>query len=119
MLDLVMRSGSITPTVQIVQPDAQPFRGRLSTAREAMNTRRWLLLIFVTGALFTSTWYFFERERPPQIPVPPTPPPKQRSPRELLVGIWELVESDGQKLPEHLELTVEFTPDGKHIVREN
>ena len=76
---------------------------------------RWLLLIAATSAaLFAGTWYFFGRERPGQ---PPSPPQTPKTTAELLVGIWEVVESDPPLDHEILKATEEFRPDGTHIVR--
>lgn len=74
-----------------------------------MNTRRWLLLISVTGiALLAGAWYFFSRERPQPELKPKT--------AELLVGTWERIESDPPVSADGSSV-IEFTADGKWFAR--
>jgi hypothetical protein len=72
-----------------------------------------MLLTF--AGLFTLSWYLFVHERKPQIPEPPKP----KTTEELLIGTWRLVNHNGTVLPEDYIITVEFTSDGKLIIRKS
>ena len=79
-----------------------------------MKTRLRLLLMFVTCAvLFAGTWYFAgprnRFENPPG-------PVQAKTTAELLIGTWEIIEQD-PPIMHGFKATVEFTTDGKRIVR--
>ena len=74
-----------------------------------MKTLLRLLAMLVTCAgLFALSWHLFNRER--------KPPPPPKTTQELLVGTWEIIEHD-PPLPPGYSATIEFTRDGKEIIR--
>jgi|GEM_PF-5163059 len=86
-----------------------------------MKTSLRLLAMLITAAvLFALSWYFFGRERPQEVAPPGDHSPEKQTPEasKLLIGTWKLIQMSGRKIPEHWQITVEFTVDGKHIVRE-
>ena len=70
-----------------------------------MNARCFLLPA-VFFALLAVSWS--EAEARPQT---------VKTTAERLVGAWRLVTVDGVKMPEHSDLTVEFTEDGRLFIR--
>jgi uncharacterized protein (TIGR03066 family) len=79
-----------------------------------MKTGLRLIGIAVTSAaLFALSWFLVVREQPQQ---QANDRGKRKTTAELLIGTWEIVEQD-PPMPPHVKATVEFTKDGRQILR--